>query len=54
MLMEGLRSVALDALQNTEFYPASGQKRLNLMIENDLIGVFTAAGVGCAYTCILP
>ena len=30
----GLRSVALDALQNTDFYPASGQKRLISMIEN--------------------
>ena len=30
----GLRSVALDALLNTDFYPASGQKRLISMIEN--------------------
>ena len=30
----GLRSVALDALQNTDFYPPSGQKRLTSMIEN--------------------
>jgi isoleucyl-tRNA synthetase len=30
----GLRSVALDALQKTDFYPESGQKRLISMIEN--------------------
>ena len=30
----GLRSVALEALQNTEFYPQAGQKRLTSMIEN--------------------
>ena len=31
---KGLRATALDALQQTDFYPASGQKRLSSMIEN--------------------
>ena len=31
---KGLRAIALDALEKTEFYPASGKKRLISMIEN--------------------